>query len=87
MDNPIFIILGLHTIAAIIFTGIAIREGEGILACLRRGLLGLATGMLGLATRARVGRQPLGYVQIIQDAIFNLVLEVTAILVASRLIR
>jgi hypothetical protein len=79
MPTEVLFILALHSIATVITLIIAIRDRESFWEILRSGVLGFLTGFLGLITRARIDRRHLHYMQVVQDAVLNLAMEVTAL--------
>ena len=87
MGTAVFIILTLHSFAAIITFIRSMRQGEGLGMSLRWGLIGLLTGLIGLVSRSRMSRQRIVYMHVLQDALLNLALEIVAILVAYLLMR
>jgi hypothetical protein len=87
VPEAVLYILRLPSIGAIVTLIIAIRESYRFLLCVRWGVVGFATGLLGLVTRWRVDREQLGYMQVLQDAFLNLVLEVIAIVAVPHFLR
>jgi hypothetical protein len=81
MPIEVLFILALHSIAAIISVIVAIRDGLKGLQILRWAVLGFLTGLLGLATRSRIDRRYLHYMQVVQDTVLNFGMEVIALYV------
>jgi len=87
MPTEVLFILALHSIAAIVSLIVAIRDGLDFLQSFRWLLLGFMTGFLGLITRAKMDRRHLHYMQVVQDAVLNLGMEVTALYLIPHFLR
>jgi hypothetical protein len=86
MSEPILFILTLHSIAAILTLIFAIRDGLESSMRLRWTMMGFVTGPIGVVSRARLDRNQVGYLQIVQDTLLSLGLELFAIYMLPRLL-
>lgn len=72
-------ILSLHSIAAVAFLILALRDGLGFVESLYWGGVGFISGIVGLIARARMDRRHVQYMHIVQDSCLNIGLELLAV--------
>jgi len=79
MNPALLFILLLHSIAAVAFLVLALRDGLGLGESLQWAGIGLICGIVGLIARARMDRRHVQFMHIVQDACLNLGLEIAAL--------